>query len=181
MLYLNFLPFFEFVIGHITLYTPSSKCQKPTKKHIDSTNFFHLYLHPSFIKNPSLIKKRIPNAKLHNNLESQNLETKKFQESHIKILSCNTSQGKHMLKSLIITRLYFCPFLDKRRIFFCFYTPISYNPPTTTSLALSIMDESIEARYICVVVTESCPSASEMTLTGTFFDLAMVAQVWRVT
>lgn len=41
------------------------------------------------------------------------------------------------------------------------------------------MDESIDARYICVVVTESYPSASEMTLTGTFFDLAMVAQVWR--
>lgn len=123
-LYLNFLPFFEFVIGHIALYAPSSKCQKPTKRQIDCTNFFHLYLHPSLIKNPSLIK---------------------------------------------------------RRIFFCFYTPISYNPPTTTSLALSIMDESIEARYICVVVTESCPSASEMTLTGTFFDLATVAQVWRVT
>ena len=66
--------------------------------------------------NPSLIKKRIPNAKVHNNLESQNLETKKIQESHKKILSGNTSQEKHTLKSLIITRLYFYPFLGKRRI-----------------------------------------------------------------
>lgn len=42
-------------------------------------------------------------------------------------------------------------------------------------------EASIEARYICVVVIESCPRASEMTLTGTFFDLAMVAQAWRLT
>lgn len=62
VLYLNFLPFFEFVIGHIDLYAPSSKCQKPTKRQIDSTNFFHLYLHPSLIKNPSLIKKRMENV-----------------------------------------------------------------------------------------------------------------------
>lgn len=161
------------------LLLPNAKNQQKDRSIV--LTFFHLYLHPSLIKNPSLIKKRIPDAKLHNNLESQNLETKKFQESHIKISSCNTSKEKQILKNLIITRLYFYPFLDKRRIFFCFYTPISYNPPTTTSLALSIMDESIEARYICVVVTESCPSASEMTLTGTFFDLATVAQVWRVT
>lgn len=51
----------------------------------------------------------------------------------------------------------------------------------TSSFARSMTDGSIEARYICVVAMESCPSASEMTWIGTFFDLATVAHVWRVT
>lgn len=48
-LYLNFLPFFEYVIGHITLYAPSSKCQKPTKRQIGMLNLFFTftYIHLS--------------------------------------------------------------------------------------------------------------------------------------
>ena len=57
----------------------------------------------------------------------------------------------------------------------------SYKSLIISSFAWSTVDASIEARYICVVAMESCPSASEMTLTGIFFDLAMVAQAWRLT
>ena len=64
----------------------------------------------------------------------------------------------------------------------CFSPHFSiYNSLIINSFTRSITDASIEARYICVVAMDSCPSASEMTLTGTFFDLAMVAQLCRET
>lgn len=50
--------------------------------------------------------------------------------------------------------------------------------------ALSIADASIDARYICVVKIESCPNASDMTdmtFTGMFLFLAIMAQECRVT
>ena len=52
----------------------------------------------------------------------------------------------------------------------------AYKSFIISSFAKSITDVSIEARYICVVVTESCPNTSDITLIGTFFVLAMVAQ-----
>lgn len=60
-------------------------------------------------------------------------------------------------------------------------TEILYKHLIISSFARSITDVSIETRYICVVAMESWPSASEMTLTGTFFDLAMVAQACLLT
>ena len=58
---------------------------------------------------------------------------------------------------------------------------VSYKSFITNSFALSILEVSIDARYICVVETESWPRASDMTLMGIFLFLAIVAQVWRVT
>lgn len=40
ILYLFFLPFFDFVIGHIVLYTRSSKCQNQQKDRLIVLNFF---------------------------------------------------------------------------------------------------------------------------------------------
>ena len=57
----------------------------------------------------------------------------------------------------------------------------SYRSLITSSFALSIADASIDARYICVVEIESCPNASDMTFTGMFLFLAIVAQECRVT
>lgn len=64
--------------------------------------------------------------------------------------------------------------------YFCL-TVFLYKSLIINSFARSITDASIEARYICVVAMESWPSASEMTLTGTFFDFAMVAQACLLT
>ena len=47
--------------------------------------------------------------------------------------------------------------------------------------ASSICDVSIEARYICVVTSESWPMAPLMTWMGTWLDWAMLAQLWRAT
>ena len=64
----------------------------------------------------------------------------------------------------------------------CFCITVSiYKSLIINSFTRSITDASIEARYICVVAMESWPSASEMTLTGTFFAFAMVAQACLLT
>ena len=47
--------------------------------------------------------------------------------------------------------------------------------------ASSICDVWIEARYICVVTSESWPMAPLMTWMGTWLDWAMLAQLWRAT
>ena len=49
-----------------------------------------------------------------------------------------------------------------------------YNNPKIILLALSTTDVSNEARYICVVISESCPIPSLMTDKGTFFYLEYV-------
>ena len=51
-----------------------------------------------------------------------------------------------------------------------------YNNPRIILFALSTTDVSSEARYICVVASESCPIPSLMTDNGTFFALAALAQ-----
>ena len=50
-----------------------------------------------------------------------------------------------------------------------------YNNPKIILFALSTTDVSKEARYICVVASESCPIPSLMTDKGTFFALAALA------
>ena len=50
-----------------------------------------------------------------------------------------------------------------------------YNNPRIILFALSTTDVSNEARYICVVASESCPIPSLMTDRGTFFALATLA------
>lgn len=66
----------------------------------------------------------------------------------------------------------FCFLLGNGLFILC----IVYKSLITISLALSMADESKEARYICVVMMELCPNASAMILTGTFLLFAMVAQ-----
>ena len=48
-------------------------------------------------------------------------------------------------------------------------------------LALSITCVSKEARYICVVLSESCPIPSLITDIGIPSSLAMLAHEWRAT
>jgi hypothetical protein len=50
-----------------------------------------------------------------------------------------------------------------------------YNNPKIILFALSTTDISKDARYICVVVSESCPIPSLITDNGTFFALAALA------
>ena len=50
-----------------------------------------------------------------------------------------------------------------------------YSNPNIILFALSTTDVSKEARYICVVASESCPMPSLMTDKGTFFALAALA------
>ena len=49
------------------------------------------------------------------------------------------------------------------------------------SFALSIIELSKEARYICVVFSESCPMPALMTERGMFWLLAILAHEWRLT
>ena len=68
--------------------------------------------------------------------------------------------------------IYLCnrhPFLHRKRMFlYENQTCICYKSLITSSFALSIVDVSIDARYICVVEMESWPRASDMTLTDMF-------------
>ena len=50
-----------------------------------------------------------------------------------------------------------------------------YKSPNIILFALSTTDVSKEARYICVVASESCPIPSLITDNGTFFALAALA------
>ena len=56
-----------------------------------------------------------------------------------------------------------------------------YKSPNIILFALSTTDVSKEARYICVVASESCPIPSLITDNGTFFALAALAHEWRAT
>ena len=56
-----------------------------------------------------------------------------------------------------------------------------YNSPKIFLFALSTTDVSNEARYICVVASESCPMPSLMTDRGTLLALAALAHEWRAT
>lgn len=50
-----------------------------------------------------------------------------------------------------------------------------YSNPKIILFALSTTDVSNEARYICVVASESCPIPSLITDRGTFFAFAALA------
>ena len=56
-----------------------------------------------------------------------------------------------------------------------------YSNPKIILFTLSTSEFSNEARYICVVASESCPMPSLMTDSGTFFALAALAHEWRAT
>ena len=58
---------------------------------------------------------------------------------------------------------------------------LSYKSLSIIALALSMTVVSSDARYICVVVSESCPMPSHMTEMGTFLCLAALAHEWRAT
>lgn len=68
-----------------------------------------------------------------------------------------------------------CLGIREEFVFFALF----YNEDKIIEFALSTMELSREARYMRVVLSESCPIASLITPTGIPIFLAADAQLWR--
>ena len=94
--------------------------------------------------------------------------------------SCEPKSCMKFYYMLIIRYLAVCDVLSVRvRRYKDKFPDIFYNPLRMSRLASSILPVCMDARYICVVFSESWPMASLMTPTETSLSLAAVAHEWR--